>query len=1096
MSFGFGVGDIIRVSQICWKTWQACTSGRKAAPGEFTEVEVEIFNLSTALDQLAAELASEAHQNNGVVVRHLSFEGPVSQCRKTLAELNTFLDKYRPSMATTRGTIDWTTRTRSNWRKIMWVTKKSTVDDFRKRIGNHVETLNILVAIQQRCVVFLRVSNTGLLTLARSAAKRLQEEVDEISKRLELSNCALGNLQGGQARLDVLADPAPVLPATSQDSGGFDRDATLRDLRLWLQPPEEVGEEYVIQTSRRWPATCQWITQKQMYSHWMSGNESSILWFHARPGAGKSVLASHLVSMCEDSDQLCAYLCFRYNNATLRSPQSLLRSLAFQMAEHDGRLCKGLARVYAQGSKVVDARTAVLWKKIFLDTLLKIDIQRRVYWIVDALDECDASERLPFLSFLADISRSSNCFKVIIFSRYSRDIATKLQQMPVPAEEITPDDNLFDVQLFARERIERSPTLINLKARILPQIVAESNGSFLWVSKTLDTLDMREGTDEILRALTELPPGMDELYKRIIHDMASNPPSQVALAKTVLKWVLCVSRPITVREVDYIVEKLHGSVADPKTMIKNSCGQLLNIDRNHRVQINHMTIQEFFQNQDMKHPFSVCFTEAHSELASFCLGYLMTLENLDEVSDEDLKESYPLADYASTFWSYHVLLSDSSGVLAEQIIEFLISPHFNNWLQTLALCSNLRYLEITLHNIIDWAGSLPESGLITCTEGLRSLCEQLGYADDKYHGARLGTMKTGFGTMQYANGDLYEGNWEGDLRHGFGEYIYADGAVYTGWWARDEYNGQGTLTSADGSEYIGNWEGGRKSGYGAMTWTWMERFSYQGDWRDDRPHGVGTMIFCFGTRYSGEWANGCEHGAGNMVYWNGNHFSGQFIDGDEVGEILKSETVQVEGYQNSQGPSRGVLKYASGGTYEGDIGPSGLPQGQGSWNAPTGYTWKGSFAEGMFDGPGVLQRLKGGSMSGVWHRQVASGKFEDINDKAGGGRYVGDFQDTTRHGMGVLESASGYVYEGNFSKNEMHGLGVRKYHNGDRYVGSSAHGSMHGTGLMIYASSAIYDGEWKNNKRHGSGILELSEGYRLIGLWSNNRAVGGYFDFS
>ena len=125
------------------------------------------------------------------------------------------------------------------------------------------------------------------------------------------------------------------------------------------------------------------------------------------------------------------------------------------MAEHDDGLCNSLARVYAQGLKAMDARTAVLWKKIFVDTLLKFDIQRRVYWIIDALGECEASERLPFLSFLADISRSTSCFKVIIFSRYSRDIARKLQQMPVPADEITPDDNLFDVQLFARERIER-----------------------------------------------------------------------------------------------------------------------------------------------------------------------------------------------------------------------------------------------------------------------------------------------------------------------------------------------------------------------------------------------------------------------------------------------------------------------------------------------------------------------------------------------------------------------------------------------------------------------------------------------------------------
>lgn len=155
MSFGFGVGDIIKVSQLCWRTWQACTSGRKAAPGEFTEVEGDIFNLSTALDQLATIVASEAQRNNGVITEDLSLEGPVLQCRKTIAELNHFLDKYRPSLASPTESVDWTIRTRDNWRKIVWVTKKDTVNGYRSRIGNHVETLNTLIAIQEKHVIIL-----------------------------------------------------------------------------------------------------------------------------------------------------------------------------------------------------------------------------------------------------------------------------------------------------------------------------------------------------------------------------------------------------------------------------------------------------------------------------------------------------------------------------------------------------------------------------------------------------------------------------------------------------------------------------------------------------------------------------------------------------------------------------------------------------------------------------------------------------------------------------------------------------------------------------------------------------------------------------
>lgn len=151
MSFGFGVSDIINVSLICWKTWQACTSGRKAAPGEFIEIEGDLFNLSTALDQLAATVASEAQVKDGVV-EDLSLEGPVSQCRKTIAELNDFLDRHRPSLANPTASVNWTVRARKNWRNIMWVTKKNTVSEFRGRISSHLEILNTLIAIKESYV--------------------------------------------------------------------------------------------------------------------------------------------------------------------------------------------------------------------------------------------------------------------------------------------------------------------------------------------------------------------------------------------------------------------------------------------------------------------------------------------------------------------------------------------------------------------------------------------------------------------------------------------------------------------------------------------------------------------------------------------------------------------------------------------------------------------------------------------------------------------------------------------------------------------------------------------------------------------------------
>jgi hypothetical protein len=79
---------------------------------------------------------------------------------------------------------------------------------------------------------------------------------------------------------------------------------------------------------------------------------------------------------------------------------------------------------------------------------------------------------------------------------------------------------------------------------------------------------------------------------------------------------------------------------------------------------------------------------------------------------------------------------------------------------------------------------------------------------------------------------------------------------------------------------------------------------------------------------------------------------------------------------------------------------------------------------------------------------MGGGQFEDVNDGGRGGRYVGQLQDATRHGHGILGTLAGFVYEGEFYKNEMHGLGIRRYQNGDKYGGNSVAGAIHGTGKM------------------------------------------------
>ena len=851
-----------------------------------------------------------------------------------------------------------------------------------------------------------------------------------------------------------------------------------------------------IQRSRKWPGTCNWVFKKRSYCDWFENQGSNILWIHGRPGAGKSILASHIATAFEEAGELVAYFCFRYNNENLRSPKALMRSIAWQIACVNDDVSSAYADVQSLGLVLAESKTGLLWKRLFADVLFSIKLANPVYWIIDALDECDPIERIAFLNFVGEISRSKTQVKIIFLSRYLRDIATKFRQSPVPVDEITPEDSIEDIQTFVTDRLNRSDMAEYLKQEILTEIVKSSKGTFLWVSKTLDELDLQDTEEDMVQAVKQLPYDLEQLYSRILGDMAKLPKSQKDIARTILTWTVAAARPLLLPEIVEVLCSAHGKLSNGESAIRNTCGQLVSIDRKQRVQANHMTIPEYLQRDDIGLEFCIDTGAVNKSAAIFCLAYLHRLDH-EAVGPSQMLTQFCFANYATLHWAVHVEKAPFSEDVSDTLCNFLHSTAFASWLQTLADLAELKSALRTVDRVERYLLGHPVDEIGQLLLNLRKMLSFLGFDRYQYDGETLNGNRHGLGVCHYPNGDRYEGSWEDDMRHGFGECWYMDGRYYAGRWSQDEFNGQGSLRFPDGSQYVGEWVAGKKSGYGAMEWTTMERFSYRGHWMNDRPHGIGKMIFCWGTCYEGEWDQGREHGMGKMVYWNGNHFTGLFEDGDETGDLETSQPLVEATLPNEVGrPSKARLRYSSGGIYEGDISYEGLPHGHGVLLASTGVRWKGSFANGKFHGAGVSTRPDGGMLRGTWTHQAATGLFEDISGIAQGSYYKGNFKDTTRDGQGIWRTPFGYTDEGSFFRNEMHGSGQRYFDNGDKYEGTFANGSLHGDGCLVYSCGTSYEGQWRNDKKDGYGKLRLANGVVFNGQWRNNVAMKGQFDRS
>lgn len=131
MSFGFGVGDFLAVSELAWNLYRYCYVVARGAPQDFQLLLQEI----TALSQSIQLLQEEAKDPNSTLVR--SGEDRVRMVKEmmvrveeTLKELEKYAKKYAKLGDTTRG------KRKQLWEKFKWTTDASGMNSLRNKVGD------------------------------------------------------------------------------------------------------------------------------------------------------------------------------------------------------------------------------------------------------------------------------------------------------------------------------------------------------------------------------------------------------------------------------------------------------------------------------------------------------------------------------------------------------------------------------------------------------------------------------------------------------------------------------------------------------------------------------------------------------------------------------------------------------------------------------------------------------------------------------------------------------------------------------------------------------------------------------------------------
>ncbi|KAF4549470.1 fungal STAND N-terminal Goodbye domain-containing protein [Elsinoe fawcettii] len=330
--------------------------------------------------------------------------------------------------------------------------------------------------------------------------------------------------------------------------------------------------------------TGEWLLNDITFTKWRLGS-SPILWVFGQPGMGKSVLASHTISLLalenapgELAPAPIAYMYFRSNVATQQTYQQMVQNMLSQLASQDHRLKKRLmSRAEEPDGHSLDP--IKVWHELLQDSSddSSPGLPNLALLVIDGLDEIAASERskvFDCLQLIYDVQTKPGVplLRVAVFCRPDVAVRTRHESFSLFSDRhsrtirITSEQNLSEIEAFTIERLEYVSVLNSdqvsdeddLATRIFETIVAKSEGMFLWSKLMLDRISFLSSVEDVEYCLARSPAGLDDMLMETFRRLAANETHDLSYSADFFSLILCIERPLSTAEIAMLLFALRG----------------------------------------------------------------------------------------------------------------------------------------------------------------------------------------------------------------------------------------------------------------------------------------------------------------------------------------------------------------------------------------------------------------------------------------------------------------------------------------------------------------------------------------------------------
>jgi len=373
----------------------------------------------------------------------------------------------------------------------------------------------------------------------------------------------------------LLHNLTPQIDSRKEKQEEIERKAL--DDALYSGAVLKVAEIQARNASERQDGSGDWLRDERLYVSWLK-SEGPVLWILGRPGSGKSFLASTVVSYLLDIHSEAqsstrvsvGYFYIQEDDVQLRSLNTILKSVAYQLQDQDAVYAKYLVKVCNSPQKTITA--ADTWKNLFLDYFGSLQYGNKLAFIVlDGIDEAPRKERETLFRLLKDLEDSSRAImrpqiQVLLIGRPDlRDDTVFIWEKPIIYIEVSARKTKDDILAYIKSNVGRVRALKQareppesrrkLQKEIITKLSDGANGMFLWVNLMLDQIYDMSRPSDINDALNNAPRSLSKMirhiFERLEEDLRGFRKDDF---KEILAWVTCAQTPLKLAELRAVLQ--------------------------------------------------------------------------------------------------------------------------------------------------------------------------------------------------------------------------------------------------------------------------------------------------------------------------------------------------------------------------------------------------------------------------------------------------------------------------------------------------------------------------------------------------------------